>query len=505
MQRGSIVAELRGAQMSAGRAQARNRKMQAHQKQVLLEHTRRLKVQGAMRAGTEVVVRDTTRNGGKRRSGGQNLKLVCRRPRTRGKGKYQSIGTQCRLEMAFHVEQKHKTLARMFGLGPKAVALSRISIAEIFMRSQYSWLMHLVNFAKQEKPAVVITQRKWDETRHLLTTSATGTPVRDHIEIMVSSIRLVLRWQSGRILVMDVVAPPCPLLTPSASNISAALHGHPLLVKIVAALKELRASGKTRISLSEFDGAAGNDKLYSAHSRHEDFKEDGTMMEFCLCGNHQQHLVSLGVLNVLALEITNTTILSGYFLSFNGHWSRLVACTSEVVNRKLKISYDAPPEGAEDYRTEIAQFLLRNERMDIDPDDDDDTQNRRHIQHQLFEALESFMAIFNGEWWRHGDGSWVHFCRRDGACCGKFGDSDEARAEIAKDKAVRSIRQVLFRRRPGKAAANKWTKLAPPFLFFVMGAAAHDMLRVICQEALQSVKVVYEKALAEEPGHIHMK
>ena len=409
---GTQLAKLRGAQMAqmaAGRAQSRQKAALKHHKHILLQHVRSFNVHGAMRAGSEVKLIDA-KKGGKRNTGGQTLQLCSRRSKTAGKGKYQSVGPLCRLDMAFGVEQRSKVVGRMYQLGAKAVALNRAVVAEVFLEMQLRWLRHLVERAKEHAPLAVVTQRKWDETRQLVTMPLRPgeKPSRDHVEVMVSSLRLVTLWENGGILVLDTVSPPCPLLSASATHIYAALHGHPLLAEFVAAAKLLRSFARTRIHLNEFDGASGNDKLHAADARHPSLTDLTTMYEYLLCSNHQQHLVSLSVLAMLSLELTNIVLTSAYFLSFNGHWSRLIACTRQIVDSKLVISYEKPEEHWADYAIELAHFILRSVRMDVDdsvgnPDDLDKPSKRsNHIQHAMFEDVSEFIKVFNGAWWAKG-------------------------------------------------------------------------------------------------------
>ena len=85
--------------------------------------------------------------------------------------------------------------------------------------------------------------------------------------------------------------------------------------------------------------------------------------------------------------------------------------------------------------------------------------------------LVEFAQVFNGFWWSE---SVVHYCRRDGACC--VGRTDSERRQEACRKAAKCIRQVLLRRKPKKAAENKWTKLGPSFDFWGPGFFVHNIL-----------------------------
>ena len=350
------------ARMWAGKARARHRLAQAHQAQVLLEHVRQLKVDGALRAGTEVVVRNKRKR--QRRCGGQDLRVVQRRRQTKGRGTYQTVGPRCRIEMAFSKEVRNKALGRMFQIGPKAVALNRIVVSEVFLLQQLAWMQCLVAACDKLAPEVVVTQRRWDETRHCvsLALDPREPPVRDDVEVMVSSLRLALAWKDRPLIVLDVVSPPCPLLSPSATNIYAALHGHPLLRDYVRmALQSRRSATLWRIHVNEFDGASGNDKLNAAQRHHPRFADDaGTLFEYLLCSNHQQHLVTLSVLSLLDMSVTNAILAAGVFLSSQGHWTRFLANVDRVVEKYLKVYYLPVDPHWSDYAVELCQFSLRN-------------------------------------------------------------------------------------------------------------------------------------------------
>jgi hypothetical protein len=406
--------------------------------------------------------------------------------------------------MGFCVEQRNKALGRMYQLGPKAVALNRIVVCQTFLMVQLAWLQYLVEECKRRAPRVVVTRRSWDETHHMVTLEwlelePGDGPVRDHVEVMVSSMRLVIEWKDKPILVLDVVSPPCPLLTPSASNINSALRGHPLLSESVAAVGELlRTATEHHISRSEFDGASGNDKLHAAVSSHPMFLDDsGTVFEALLCCNHQQHLVSLSILSMLNMEITNLVLASSSFLTANGHWSRLIGGLDHVIEKNLKVTYKPVQEHWYDYAVEICQFILRNERNDLDNQvADDGGVGARRANVALYMFLEEFLKVFNGPWWL---GEWWHHCKRDGSCCGPPAATAEERLAISRKRAKQALRNVVLRRKPGKTSINKWSKLSLGFQFFVVGAAPHDMLATICRESLQAVRVTYEKALRKDP------
>ena len=434
------------------------------------------------------------------------LQLCRRRTHGLGRGKYQSVGPQCRVDLAFNVEQRHKSLSRMFHLGPKAIALNRVCVAEVFMRQQLSWLQKVRFHCEDHPPEVCCTRRAWDETRQLVLSAllTSGTkPVRDHVEVMVSSLRMVLvsasdSPQGG--VCLDIVCPPCPLLTNSSANILAALEYHPLLVDTVKELEKIRRASRIQIHTNEFDGASGNDKLHAIMTRHKDWVDEKCGYEVFLCLNHSQHLVTCAVLSMIDLNQANYVLSASSFISGHGHWARLCHCVDRIVAEKFRVTYDKPLEdnGHEEYAMEICHLVMRNEKSDLECDEfHDDLEKGRHIQQRLFVLLQEFIAVFNTPWWQ-GDGFWSHRCRRDGTCC--TGSSDQERLASARARASRAIRGVLLRKKPGKVATNKWTKLGPAFQFFVFGLAPHNMLLTLCEEAYKGVSARYTKAFTEEPG-----
>ena len=57
MQTGSAQSTMRGVQMRAGKVSATLARAKEHQEKVLTEHVRNLRLHGAIRAGTEVMVK----------------------------------------------------------------------------------------------------------------------------------------------------------------------------------------------------------------------------------------------------------------------------------------------------------------------------------------------------------------------------------------------------------------------------------------------------------------
>ena len=507
IQAGTRAAEMRAVQMQRGRTKAHLKRNEAHQENIVVQQARAINCKGALRAGTEVKMV-------KKRHGKKNLTLCCRRVASRGRGKYQSVGPLCRAHMAFHPEQKLKSLEHIFDLKPKAIALNRIFTCEVFLEQQLGWLKQFRKHCEVVRPEVCCIRRAWDETRQLLchpfhNESKSKELVRDHVEVMVSSLRMVLVFpqdppEGG--LVMDLVCPPCPLLTPSAKNILSALESHPLLNRMVEELKLIRSMATHQLEVNEFDGASGNDKLHAIKSRHKAYKEPACAYEALLCSNHAQHLVTLGVLSLLSISDTNTLLGASKFLNGNGHWARLNGSVHRVVCQKTIVTYiddaedDDGESNGEEYAMELCHLILRNERCDVDQDDfyeglTENGKGSRHVQHTLFIMLQEMMAVYNTKWWGTGAG-WGHRCRRDGSCCA--GSSDAERLKTTHDRAARAIKQVILRKKPGQVSTNKWTKLGVGYQFFVTGHCPFAMLHTLCKEAFKSLLPRYTDALRKE-------
>ena len=414
--------------------------------------------------------------------------------------------------MAFHPEQKLKTLEHIFDLKPKAIALNRLVSCEVFLTQQLGWLKQLREYCEVNRPEVCCVRRAWDETRQLLChpfhNSAQQQLVRDHVEVMVSSLRLVLVFRHDPVdggLVLDIVCPPCPLLSPSAKNILSALEGHPLLKCIVEELEKIRRLATHQLEVNEFDGASGNDKLHAIKSRHEDFRDPDCAYESHLCSNHGQHLVTVGVSALLDISDTNALLGASKFLNGHGHWARLHGAVERVVREKTVVTYDADDDdgedNGEDYAMELCHLILRNERCDVDQDEFyENTEKGRHVQQTLFVMLQELMAVYNVKWWRT-EGGWGHRCSRDGSCCA--GSSDAERLKTTHERAVRAIRGVILRKKPGQVSTNKWTKLGGGYQFFVTGHGPFGMLHTLCKEAFKSLRPHYAEKLRKELSRNH--
>ena len=112
-------------------------------------------------------------------------------------------------------------------------------------------------------------------------------------QVLVSSCRLCVSWAERPLLVVDVVRPVAPLPRNSAMHILAGLRHHPLVVEMEELVENILCSGRTRICVAEVDGAAANDKLHTQLGTSAVSADLAAAYEMILCGNHQDHLITV--------------------------------------------------------------------------------------------------------------------------------------------------------------------------------------------------------------------
>jgi hypothetical protein len=66
--------------------------------------------------------------------------------------------------------------------------------------------------------------------------------------------------------------------------------------------------------------------------------------------------------------------------------------------------------------------------------------------------------------------------------------------EFAVGQAAAAIIGLLLRRRPSRAAENKWNRLLPTFDFWIIGNAVHKMLCLMMTKSMHKMRVAWEKA-----------
>lgn len=454
-------------------------------------------VHGALRSGVELVVRRCNEARPTKRD---KVQIIMRRGLTKGKGSYHALGPRARLEMAFNVDGRKKSLARQFSCHPKTAARNSNIVAEVSLMCQDKWIEAcLEGMAAQgpqaPKPAVVVAW-KWDETRESVRLSslpgAAPSGEQDSVEIMVSSCRVVIMSpNSCRAITMDLALPPCPLKGNSAEDIFAALTRHPAVRSLASKLEALLALAEHPVDLSEFDGFSANDRLHAHRSNDPRYKQDGVIYEAGLCHNHSEHLSTIVQISSMGLNLITDAFCSALFLGSQGHWRRMLHAVQPAVTKHLRVLFTPRPRQAEGYGEAFKNILMQYARTH-----DDRRSGNTRVGRQLEADYEEFITFFAGAWWVDEDGWWDHHCMPDGSCCP--GNTPAEIQASAKTRAARVVLRCPLRAKPKPGAKNKWSKLVPSFDFWTFGAAPHNMLLHICEEALGPLTSSYMKKAASD-------
>ena len=468
-------------------------KVNGKQAAELTKYALQVNVHGALRAGVELVCR-RQRKSGTSSSAKLRVELRVRRKKVRGKGQYQSVGPQVRLQAAFDKETRNKSLARKYQLGPKAIARNSRLVAGIYLQAQLEWLRQIAQVCRSRAPIAAFVSRKWDETKELVTVKVGEKLERDEFEILVGNVRLVLAWSKhpkAPLLCFDLVQPPVPLVGNASPHLYAAMFSHPMLKPIHEVLREILSCALHKGIMWECDGASGNDKLHAFVSQCDQHIVEGLLQELHLCSNHQHHISTLLLVDAFKLDLLNANYAATIFLGSNGHWLRARSSIKPWVEKYLNVCYTPVPNDARQYALQFRNFIVRNQKYNRTVDAD--AGPREHQEEDAAEAgkrardFDCLMDVLNGRWWLD---DVVHHCKRDGSCCP--GRCDAERAAAAKAKATRAIEAALFSSRPKRASSNKWNKVLGSFDFFVIGMAPHNLIRKIVGLAMQSLKIAFE-------------
>jgi hypothetical protein len=156
-----------------------------------------------------------------------------------GKGCASRLCTNVRIEIAFDSNQGNRTLASKFRCHHNTVRNSRLLAGCSTLWIQLGWSQTIEKFCQTHKPACAVLRRQWDETRHklkvatvpgCLSAGSLGERHEQTWEICVSDMRLIISWPPQSCIptvLIDLIVPPLPVLTPSAANLYAALYDHP--------------------------------------------------------------------------------------------------------------------------------------------------------------------------------------------------------------------------------------------------------------------------------------
>ena len=163
MQIDSLKKQLVGQRLSAARSRAAIDRAISSNSAAVMEHARKIRTQGILRAGSELVVHKvntTGRSSHKQHHHGRGvLKLHVRGTTVKGSGRYQSLGPRCRLLMGFSKEVATKALARKHDCHANTVRTNRAAVAGSIYQEQLQWLTDLLTLSGEVKPLVCCVTR----------------------------------------------------------------------------------------------------------------------------------------------------------------------------------------------------------------------------------------------------------------------------------------------------------------------------------------------------------
>ena len=145
--------------LARGRVKAAANRTRQEMATAMESYARTMNVRGAMRAGCEVVTKKV------RKSDKLKMQVVVRHPKAKGAGAYQSVGPRVRLNIAFAQDVGMRSLARRYDMHHSSIMRNMLGVAEVFTNHQAEYMEALVAMSKKLPPAVVVSSRKWDETK----------------------------------------------------------------------------------------------------------------------------------------------------------------------------------------------------------------------------------------------------------------------------------------------------------------------------------------------------
>ncbi len=343
---------------------------------------------------------------------------------------------------------------------------------------------------------------KFDETKELVRMppmlEGIAAESSESVETMVSSYKVLMAMKnSSRVAVFDIVMPPIPLVGNKAEDMFAALQRHPSSTPFWNRLASILRKARHSTFVLEVDGASGNDRLFAHLANDERYIIGDTSYEKNICSNHDQHNIDVSHLALLGMSLSTDSFASSLFLRSDGHWRRLINAVVPFVEEELVVTYDQ--RDVEDGAAYAEAFTNLTFGTSVTCDD----RNQRHrpadesSKREVEGALEEFKTFFNTAWWL---GVLGHVCREDGSCCP--GLTHEDRLPHCRRKAVALIMKAVVRKKPIRAASNKWTKHIPSFDFYVFGKNLNILPR-LCKRAMTLLVAVYAAMAAAnspDPG-----
>lgn len=166
------------------------------------------------------------------------------------------------------------------------------------------------------------------------------------------------------------------------------------------------------------------------------------MSEKVLCGNHGDHLITLGMINMFGISLLNNLYASANFL--RTHWQRLLSAI-DVVAADIEVVLGPPPPEARPYRECVIRQYKRGLALLEQEEDAAQPQKRRRVS-VIDKNLREYFSVYNGPLWKQR----THYCLGPECCkLGKFTTVTRAR---------NALRRTVCRSMPVQPVHNKWTK-----------------------------------------------
>ena len=381
--------------------------------------------------------------------------------------------------LAFSACQKREVHAERYSVTTKTVRRTLGIASYCVLEIQLHLLAEFRDFVRASPPDVACATVMWDETSQVLALPAVSVPnmsqkqTSSSWQVMVLKVQFAVGYVAGMKLHREVVMPPIPLPSNSATCILQGLQNLPMASPILGFVDEILKTAARTVWLHETDGHLANEKVHY-HLLSERQTPEGRnpprFMDQLLCQNHQAQLVIVAAVDALIkTEATGGRMIpnlyaSTLFLRMGGHFVRLLASVRELLKGHFLEWVAFPSEEqlneGRAFAEELSSFLVDNLRH-----------NARQMQQKAprgsaYEKaasdLKRCFSICNGPYWKRG--KITHLCRN--SCC-------SSREEV-EDKVCWCIIHVLLRVVPTLPLLSDWTKLGPNLDFFL--AAEHQGL-----------------------------
>ena len=429
------------------------------------------------------------------------------------------------LDIAFSRPLATEALAAQYHCSPSAVRAAKSVVAQCTRLAQRQindtlLLKHFEETVPGKK--IFVRSLRWDETQHIMTVKLNpgGKPQESAYHVLVSR-----RAYSASILahrLFDTVLEDCteqqcicplvPLLGTNSGALFDGLFENPLSQEFGELESRMGAIADEEVIVYEYDGATSNSKLVAflqhltsraAGGRHRELPA-GKAIIGLTCRLHSNCLCEACAISQVGWEVLRRIYTSCVFLKMGGFFPQITAkLKTHTLNRhNLVISHEPPPDEQDVLYAQLKSISVDNfqrfrqhgQGMDDqpDPDADDDSvadaysvpvddmaaHDRRPDVRSWRSAWDVYLSINNGAYRTDGI---VHHCIGD--CCGG-GSWLKTR-----DKLAQSITKLQYRFLPKPPPSNKWTKLFPALVWFLVAMLSGGLLKMSADTDFKGVDI----------------